>query len=375
MVGVPATTEQIDSELVLWRVFGVSDVYEDRPLPWWSVEETRGPARTDRLKVYLGDLVEDMTLALRQWKAQIPSLLDLFVGHPITPDDRRSRYEQELSSVVLSEFDEPYPLWLTLRLTRPYCATAVPDAVTGWVAADYKALTAMSTFEEEGNRYLDGVVAHILGAMWPVTLGQLRYAGRRAFLTAPGRAAFMRPELTATIKDSGVSVARGAGWASAPTGPVADAVRSMPSGRSFEGRISGPAQWFIAALAEEDDVRRFVFAFAGLELLATKAEKRARPALIERITATDTTLPVEQLLWPSTDKDRVWRNLIFRFAAMAWVYSPITAIDDVEACRELATARNDLFHGVEGGAIRDQSIRCRELLGRYISLIAAEGAS
>lgn len=52
-----AATEQIEAELVLWRVFGLSTVYEDRPRPWWSVTESRGPSPTDQLHVYVGDLV------------------------------------------------------------------------------------------------------------------------------------------------------------------------------------------------------------------------------------------------------------------------------------------------------------------------------
>jgi hypothetical protein len=131
----------------------------------------------------------------------------------------------------------------------------------------------------------------------------------------------------------------------------------------------------MAALAEEDDVRRFVFAFAGLELLATQAEKYVRPRLVERIAAADPLVPVDQLLFPSSDKDRVWRNLLFRFAAMATVYSPDTAIADVETCRTLATLRNELFHGVEEGEVQASSIQCRELLRRYLALLAADTAT
>jgi len=34
--------EELHGELVLWRVFGLSDVFEDRPLPYWTAEEGRG---------------------------------------------------------------------------------------------------------------------------------------------------------------------------------------------------------------------------------------------------------------------------------------------------------------------------------------------
>jgi hypothetical protein len=43
-------TEMVGAELVLWRVFGLTDIYEDCPLPGWSVEETRGPGLTTSCK-------------------------------------------------------------------------------------------------------------------------------------------------------------------------------------------------------------------------------------------------------------------------------------------------------------------------------------
>lgn len=271
-----------------------------------------------------------------------------------------------------TEFDEPYPLWLTLRLVRPLDVTATRGAVTGWIANDAEAvIAALGKFEDEGNRYVDGVVARLLGSIWPMNLGQLRYPGRRAFLTALGRAAVQTHEIKMTIKDSGVRIDRAGGWKSAPTRAIVDTIRALPSGGSFSSQTTGPARWFNAALAEEDDLRRFVFAFAGLEQLATQAEKHSRGELVRRITDTDPSLPAKELLWPSTDEDRVTRNLVFRFAAMASVYSPTTAVADVEACRALGKTRNRMFHGAEGGDVRDQSIQCKELLGRYLSLVGA----
>jgi hypothetical protein len=326
--------------------------------------------------VYIGDPVDDLILSLQQWHAQKSVLLDMFYGHPVTPQDRQARYEQELSDAVPTEFDEPYPLWLTLRLIRPLEVTATRGAVTGWIAEDAEAvMAALGKFEDEGNRYLDGVVARLLGSIWPMNLGQLRYPGRQAFLTAQGRAALRTHEIKVTIKDSSVWTDRAGGWKNAPTAAIIDTVRALPSGGSFSSRIAGPAQWFNAALAEEDDLRRFVFAFAGLELLATQAEKHSRGELVQRITEADSSLPVKELLWPSTDEDRVTRNLVFRFAAMASVYSPTTAVADVEACRALARTRNHLFHGAEDGDVGDQSIQCKELLGRYLSLVGAAEVS
>jgi hypothetical protein len=101
--------EQVDGELVLWRVFGLSDVHRDRPSPHWRIEENRGPSRADRLAVFIGDLPDDLTLMMRQWSAHTSLLLELLVGNSLTPEDQRARYEQELASVVLLSFEEPHP--------------------------------------------------------------------------------------------------------------------------------------------------------------------------------------------------------------------------------------------------------------------------
>ena len=98
MPELPVEGEQVDAELVLWRAFGLSDVYEDRPLPRWSVEETRGPSDTDRLQVSVGDLPDDLIIAARQWQAQTHNLLEAHVGRPGTVEEQQARYEQQLEA-------------------------------------------------------------------------------------------------------------------------------------------------------------------------------------------------------------------------------------------------------------------------------------
>ena len=56
--------ETVEGELVLWRVFGLSDVFEDRPVPSWTIEEDRGPEPADRLRTSIGDVPEDLHDAL-----------------------------------------------------------------------------------------------------------------------------------------------------------------------------------------------------------------------------------------------------------------------------------------------------------------------
>lgn len=351
-----SATEQIEAELVLWRVFGVADVYEDRPLPRWAVEEHRGPAAGDRLQVSVGDLPDDLTLALRQWQAQKPGVLEWLTGQSGTTDERLARYEQRFAAARPSEFDDPYPLWFALRLARPLSVCAISGATLQWLADDGEAIGAtLRGYENAGNRYLDGAVAQIIGAIGRMNLGQLRYSDRRAFLMAPGRAAIMTPKMELSVNDSGVRVGRPGGWKTAPTEEISNALHSLPVGGSFSKPTVGAAKWFLAAAAEQDALRRFVFAYAGLEQLAAKAENMRR-ALTRQISNADSNLPVNELLWPSINEELAPRsNVMFRFAVLASTCSPSTAIDDVNVCRAVVRTRNALFHGADDKSVREQA--------------------
>lgn len=174
------------------------------------------------------------------------------------------------------------------------------------------------------------------------------------------------------IKDSGLTVGRADGWVAAPTEAITTAIRSLPNNNLLGYLTASAARWLCAALAEEtDDLRRFIFSYAGLETLVAKVEKDSRAELISRIVQADPTLPVRDLLWPSSNEDLAVRNLVFRFASMATVYSPNTSIEDVTAFRSMAKLRNDLYHGSDDAIDRSASVQCQELLRRYLSLVAS----
>ncbi len=366
---------EVDAELVLWRVFGLNDVYEDRPQPAWSVTETRGPGAKDNLTICVGDVPEELVLSIRQWDAQKTTILDANFGGTITYGEAQERYLREMSAEVPESFCDPYPLWFTMRLSRPTRKLAIEGVEAGWVASDPQSVAKeMTDFQSVGNRYLDGTLARLTGVMHPWNLGELRFPGRRVFLTAPHRAAWMQPNFSMTVRDSGVHIGRTGGWKTAPTTALAEALSALPSGQAFGKLTAGAAEWFTYAQAESDDLRRFVFAFAGLELLATQVEKDSRTALLQKLAAAAPEVPFKELLWPSKGDDWAERNLLFRAAAMTTTYSPATAIADTATCRNLAKTRNNLFHGVESGEIRTQSVICKELLRRYLGLVAAKEA-
>ena len=317
--------------MVLWRVFGCSNEYAGRPTPFWSVEESRGPRANDRLTLSLGDLPAELTTTLRQWRAQANGLLDQMFGG-VTFEHRLRRYKDDLATVEIPEFDDPYPSWLSIRFSRPLRVKAHKGATIAWLDEPATTLQILAELDSEGSHFLDGVVARLCALPPQLNLGLIRYNDRRAFLTAPGRAAVREPRIEMSVKDAGVRV--GTDWGNAPTSALESLVTALPTGRQV-GRLTAlPARWLSAALTEKDDLRRFVFAFAGLETLSTLAEKDARKRLIDRVSHADVTLPVKELIWPSKSDDFADRNLVFRFAAMTSVYSPSSAVADGQLSRK-----------------------------------------
>ena len=374
-------TEDADGELVLWRVFGLADVFEDRPLPAWSTSKTCGPGPSDRLQVSIGDLPSDLSDALREWRAQVPSLLNAHVGHALTYGDIQSSYEQGLTEDTPAPFVDPYPLWFTMRLSRPTRQRTVAGLRPLWFVDLTSIHHEAETFEGQGNTFLDGALARMVGALPPMNLGILRYPGRDAWLLIPGRAAWrvLRPKLT--IKDSGVHVGRTAGWtATVPIAELENALSLLPSGQDaarLGQQTAKSATFFAAARAvpDDDDLGRFVYAFAGLELLATQVEGNARRELLLELAKLDSAIPFRDLFWPDKGDDWADRNLIFKFAAMAALHSPKTALTDTAVCKQIARTRNALFHGKEASSeLRGKGVECTELLRRYLGLVAAHEA-
>jgi hypothetical protein len=358
--------------MVMWRVFGVSDVFNDRPLPAWSVSETIPEPNAGELTVMIGDLPNELTTTIRQWRAQARGALSRVFGQQVTSEQQLAWYRSDLDTVKLSEFEEPYPVWLIFQVTKPVEVVASQNTV-GWLTNVVAVVNELESFGKTGSGILDRAVACVLGARTEervLNVGLMRFSHPWPYLIAPGRAAITIPRLVTKVKDSGVTVIRNDGWRSAPAAEIADAVRSIPHNKSADRLIGRPAALLCAALGEQDDaLRRFIFAFSGLEVLATQAEIAARDKLIGRIISADSGLPVAALLWPSTDNDKVWRNSVFRFASMATIYSPDTAIEDVESFKKIVDARR-MYHGSGPDIDEGTAIVCQTLLSRYLGLVA-----
>lgn len=254
--------EEVDGEFVLWRVFGLSDLFEDRLTPSWDIEENRGPGPHDLLRVSIGDVPEDLHNALVEWRAQVPSILNAHVGHPQTYGDIEDGYQRGLTVEPPPAFVDPYPLWFTLRLSRPTRQRVVGGGLLPlWFKDGFEATEREAkVFEDKGNRHLDGVLALMVGSLPPMNLGVLRFPGREAWLLVPNRPAWRVPRPKLTVKDSGVHVGRTAGWAATvPVDELQAALAGLPSaGEAAQlGSLTSKAAMFFAsarAVAEDDDL-------------------------------------------------------------------------------------------------------------------------
>jgi hypothetical protein len=362
-------SQPVSAQITLWRVFGLIDKFEDQPSPYWSTHAPGLRPDTDQLTVLVGEVPDGLLSAVSQWRAQANIMLNLLVGRSMTYEERIDAYKTALETIHITEFNEPYTAWLTLRLTRSLKVMSSPVEL-GWLIDTESVMQAMESFADEGSQFLDIATARVMGATKGLNVRRLRFAGRQPFLTAEGKAAMSIPRFETKIKDSGIIVGRSGGWASAPTERITSVISSLPSIRTSYKLVGQPASWLCSAMAEEDDLLRFTFAYGGLELLATQTEKANRGTLIAKIESLDSKMPISQLLWPTTNKDYVSRNIVFRFAAMATLYSPETAVEDVRKFKEIADARNNFYHGSErtiNGAIASN---CEELLFQYVGRVS-----
>lgn len=126
------------------------------------------------------------------------------------------------------------------------------------------------------------------------------------------------------------------------------------------------------SLGEKDVVRKFLFAYCGLEMLANKVVSRWRPSLIEALGSEIPGAPVSDLLWPIAQDDRYTdRSLIFSFAAMATLVSRDSATTDTAIFRMIAKARNNLAHGSSAELDRLPHGEATALLLQYLRAVAA----
>jgi len=262
-------------------------------------------------------------------------------------------------------------IFLSLELRRSWPVESDDSRRFLWVK-DLLGLDAavMEGFAAEAEPLLDAAMAWLLPALTPrLGLGAQIVRGHRAFLVAPGKAAICLPKFKMSASLSVTSQ----GWQDLPWSTMSSALeRFASSSKNLMGALAGPGRWLMLARGEEDSLRKFLFAFVGLEVLANKHASRSRKALVSALAEEALGLPFEELMWPSMpDENAPNRNLVFKFAALATVVSRATAAEDVVAFRRLAKTRNALAHGEIGDLDNLPGVEALGLLERYVALVAS----
>ena len=132
--------------------------------------------------------------------------------------------------------------------------------------------------------------------------------------------------------------------------------------REVKEKLATIGRWHSVAAAEEDAFRRFLWYFAGIEVISRAVASVGRAALLQALTfpgaPVDGSAIIQELLWPSRDDGRdPDRNLVFSFSAMAVILAPQKAAEDVQTFRRIAKYRNQ----IHGGAFDPNDSPSREV--------------
>jgi hypothetical protein len=146
------------------------------------------------------------------------------------------------------------------------------------------------------------------------------------------------------------------------------AIRAAP--RQRPKWLADVANWYLSAAREEDQLKRFLWYFFGLEILTQKLAPELYGAVTTDlgIKLDDGTyqeggdLPIAQLLG-----ERGRLTLVSKFTIIAMKLLPTDATADVQQFKDLKAARDAFAHGDLSQVNNLTTHRARTLLGRYIA--------
>jgi hypothetical protein len=364
----------IEARLCVWRIFGVGRDFSDKQLSW-STSASAGSNSEDALSVTIGEVPIYILDALRTHRGQIPYVLNKFFGQQyagMSIEEQVAVLERYTAEVDLGDVTGGFPLFVTFELSRPIQIQADPAARFFWAPEGGPDVQTFEKFSQVASEYLATAVACVQAELGDqLRLDRLTFGDDRAYLVAPGKAAITVPRGTATAS----AIVLSSGWSTLPFNEIKSTVETLPAAvTAVSSVVVTPSRWLQAALAErQDPLRRFLFAFFGLEVLVNKVEKawKLRDEVGSELSKELGGAPIDVLMWPvSRDDEAPFRNLVFRFACLAISLSRSTAIQDVAEFRQLVRTRNALAHGEPTTIDSLPAWPCIELLRRYLSLVA-----
>lgn len=359
---------EIPAVLRVWRIFGLRRRFLDRPdgddLAWSSHVQNG-----DTLTVTIGDIPAQAVDDIRSYASSSLDVLTWLSGGTQPRDAEYTARLSDFADKAEKEVRGTFHGFVTVSVERK---VSYPTDDQGRLREGPHPM-ALQAFGDAALPLLDettGWLTAELGSTAP--LNRLVYGLRaRVFVHLPGRDAFALPEIGSSVHDS----VEANGWTELSGKAMSSWLSGVGSGKSKASSLTSTAtHWLTAALAEEKDaLRRFLFAYLGLEVLTHKVAKAIEVQAIDDL-ATRTGLPMNQLAWPSANQeDRPQRNIVFRFAVIAAHLSASSVTQDVEVFRELTRKRHDMAHGnARADDIENlPATKAIELLRRYIGVVYA----
>jgi hypothetical protein len=361
--GSGSGTEIISGRLAAYRVLQVGPWYSDRDgsLQHLTPQNDSGA----QLAVTFGDLppslLHDVSNATPLVDGSESTLRAL--QHGELPELDRDTADLTLAQ---PEFVEAGATYLTIGYVCPAVMEALPDRWAFWVANAKSALGQLNSFAREAEDTLDRACARLVGAGTPIN--SIVHTSRKVYFE-PGDDNHM-PVVRGEIRFGAQGHVSVSGWESFNSGPMFDVLDAAVAPRDLDKAVATPSWFYFQAMNETDQLRRFLFAHWGLEVLAAKFCKAHRDSLTSRIVS-ELGLPAKSLFWPTpAGSDRPARNIEFQFALMAWALRSSAAQADIDEFKDLAEIRNKLSHGerVDHASLpREDGVR---LLRKYLTLVA-----
>lgn len=362
-------SEEIPARLCAWRIFGSMRGYSDRSTGHsWQSESVALPSGIT-VSVTVGNVPDIVIESLRSWRVQRNYVLDNLFGNAyagMSLAERREVLAAQEAEQDIEEF-KGYVTFLAIEASRPVTVMGHPSARFLWIAAGAPRADEFESFEREASTTFDGLGAWLLPTVEPsLEMGPILLGGARAYLVAQGKAATAIPRMTGSGRPS----VTGPGWPTLPFEALQSKLATYQrNSTQIDRHLTSASHWLALALAEEDHLRQFVFAYGGLEVLVQKAQARVRDLLRTDLEREVPTLPFRELLWPDkSDELEPDRNLVFKFASLASVVSPSTATADTAQFKMIAKVRNHLAHG---SAEDPESVPVREVVKLLCAYLAA----
>ena len=373
-----AALAEVEARLCLWRIFEIDADYHGRPKDGTSDREfstTIKPGSIDTVRVTVGTFPQRIREAIREVRARGPyALNEMFIGDykDLSIEEREAVLASLYEDTSLDDLNISDRLYLTVEVARPQPLTINTSYRFLWAygAPDQLDSQLFEDFASDAGPMLTSAIAWLLPGLYKkLPVRRLTFKDDRPFLLVPDRAAVRLPHFTTGDALAGIVITKR--WEDQPWEEIGSILAEFNSRQNdVEALILTPGRWLGLALAEEDILRKFLFAYCGLEVLANKFLRRSRTKLTSILQGSLPGIPIGELLWPKVpDENAPQRNLVFSFATLATLVHPETAEEDTTVFQRIAKARNNLAHGNPDSIGDLPALEAVTLLTRYLRAV------